>query len=91
MELILRGAGTQKEIQMSSEAEWATKLGIEQPNRSFEYPSCGWIEGGMVFREDRITACCVAFEGGGQPKLADFTNTEKFPLDNIIRTRWQAH
>lgn len=56
---------------------------LDQPD---EYLSCEWIEGGIVFISNTITACCVGFEGGGRPKLADYTGGD-LPIDQILAER----
>jgi len=74
---------------MKSDKEQVKNFEKILPDKSIQYPSCDWIEGGLVFKEDCITACCVSFEGGGQPKLADYRNAGELPVEEIIQSRNQ--
>ena len=52
------------------------------------YHSCEYIEGGIVFYPDRISACCVSHSGGrnGQPRIADCSGGD-LPVDKIADWR----
>jgi pyruvate-formate lyase-activating enzyme len=70
--------------------KWGELGGLEPPDRSEEYYSCGYIEGGMVLFPRRITACCVAHSDGlrGEPTLANFSGGE-VPIAEMLKTRKQ--
>ncbi len=60
---------------------------IAPPNRFDEYHSCSWIEGGLSFQPNRLTACCVSHNDGlGSPELTKFTNGV-LPLEEILKAR----
>jgi len=68
------------------QSELLLESALMKPDRSLEYLSCDWIEGGITFIANTITACCVGFHGGGRPKLADYSGGE-LPIEDIIRER----
>jgi sulfatase maturation enzyme AslB (radical SAM superfamily) len=53
-----------------------------------EYHSCEYIEGGIVFYPNRISACCVSHGNGhaGQPRLTEFAGGG-FPIAKIQEWR----
>ena len=56
-----------------------------------EYHSCEYIEGGVVFYPNRISACCVSHSNGtsGQPQLTEFHGGE-LPIAKIKEWRNRA-
>lgn len=50
------------------------------------YYSCEYIEGGIVFYPDRISACCVSHGLVGQPRILDFKGGE-LPIEDISAWR----
>jgi organic radical activating enzyme len=69
-------------------ALWAELAGLEPPDRSKPYRSCGYIEGGVVFWPTYISACCVMHSGGttGIPYLAGFGGGD-LPIAEVLQTR----
>ena len=65
---------------------WYNIAQIEPPDRSKEYYSCNYIEGGLVFLEGWITACCFNFSKGGSVKLSPFTGGH-VPVSKILLKR----
>lgn len=55
------------------------------------YHSCEYIEGGVVFYPNRISACCVSHSGGraGQPRITEFKGGE-LPFEKIQDWRKQT-
>ena len=66
-----------------------TKAAAEEKQEP--YYSCEYIEGGIVFYPNRISACCVSHLGGrgGQPQITEFTGGE-LPIEKIEEWRRQT-
>src|SRR5579862_6153690 len=65
--------------------------GAQKPDDA--YYSCEYIEGGIVFYPNRITACCVSHSDTdgtrGQPRLTEFKGGE-LPMEKIYEWRNQT-
>ncbi len=70
------------------EEMWSLVLKVPAPDRSKEYLSCEWIESGLAFLNQKVTACCVGFSNGGMPPLAEFSGGD-LPIRKILTERWK--
>jgi sulfatase maturation enzyme AslB (radical SAM superfamily)/SAM-dependent methyltransferase len=76
-------------LQEIEKAIWLKEAGVLPPDRSKEYTSCHWIEGGLVFFPgDKIGVCCIPQNGKGEPKFEDFSG-DRLPLKQILLKRKQ--
>ena len=81
-----RYGATENNFEIFDEAKQWKSFGIEPPNRSEEYPSCRWIEGGLSFVPDKLRVCPNCVEGGGTPGLTKFSGGH-FSIREVLTIR----
>ena len=79
------GEDSLKELKTFERYIWNSAAGILPPDRTVEYPSCVWLEGGLAFYPRHISTCCFPHSGGGGAvKIADYTGQD-LPIEQRLR------
>jgi sulfatase maturation enzyme AslB (radical SAM superfamily) len=63
--------------------QWSS-YNLSPPDRSREYASCQWIEGGLSFQPGKLSVCPNSHIGGGTPGLFQFSGGRFSIRDTLI-------
>lgn len=79
-------SAVENKLQVLDEQRQWRAFNLRPPDRSKEYASCKWIEGGLSFVPGQIKVCPNCIKCGGTPGLVQFTRPY-FPISQILEAR----